>query len=1204
MIHKVFKTIQCILIIFLLQVNAFSQPAKWTLLIYLDGDNNLEDAGIEDMNEMEVVGSGDSVNILVQFDRIDGYDDTNDDWTDTRRFRITQDSDMDIISSTPVQMLGEVNMGHPQTLTDFINWGVTNYPAEHYMLVLWNHGGGWRKSGTDKKPYKDVCWDDTDDDHLSNAEVQQAIQNTGVHFSIIGFDACLMGMLETAFMVKDDAGIMVASEETEPWDGWDYENFLAPLIAQPSMSPDTLAKHIVQTYGRSYSEDYITQSAIDLTKTDSIIALTDTLITHIVQAGDWNNSGLARDDADSYYDEHIDLWGFVDYISTNSTHGHIRNSAAKIKGLISRTVISNFASSNFNNSKGIAIYFPDSSYYDNEYDSIAFAKNSLWDEFIKQMFIQYKPDDHEPNDHFALATPVRASYTYNGYLRNLSDIDIFQFYNEDTNNITIQLDVPNDFDLYLYSVHDSVISVLDTSKNSGTINEEIVYNDLPEGIYYILSSPNDTSSSPFSLEITGFTNYSENEHAFTMAYDFGKSDGTYYNENTDGIAVNFEYDTWDDIYLTGIWYYITDIDIVPGNGNNGTFNMEILDGFKESLMNDSVISVTPTKTGWNYVDLSELNLYFWNNIFVKINWDGINTPGLGYYNNTTENHTYIYEGHDSSWHINDTNAFLIRADMNIIPYSSGNDSCLCDTFTLITSDSGSIDDASGSNDYANNSDCQWLIQPPNANQVSLSFTEFDLEDGCDYVYIYDGTTTSSTLLAEFTGNSMPYPVMSSGGSMLVHFDTDGSVTEAGWTAVYDTAKIEFTPCFCDSIQTFTAISDTISDGSSIYNYKNNTECSWLIQPLGANQVSLQFIDFETEEGSDYVYIYDGATTSDTLLATFSGYSMPYPVMSSGGSMLVHFDTDGSVTEAGWSAVYDTSKIEFDPCTCKSLETITEASGTINDGSGIYQYDNNTNCKWLIQPPGAEKIKLKFTNFSIEEEYDFVSVYDGESTSSSLLGEYTGYNAPDTIYSTGNSILIHFESDNSYTDEGWDASFSIIPLPDTINPTITCIDNQAVDIQNTGSNYYTVTGTAFDPLSTDDNIQVADVTNDYNNSSSLQDATFPPGDTSVTWTVTDAAGNEASCIVEISVSDYVGYETQKVHDIAIFPNPTTGMLHFKINDITIQQIIISDITGKTILYRDDISEPLTYIDLSKYENGMYIVHVITQHKTFDIKILKE
>ena len=68
-----------------------SQPASWTIMVYLDGDNNLEDAAIDDVNEMEMIGSSDEVNIIVQFDRIDSYDETNGDWKDTRRFRIIQE---------------------------------------------------------------------------------------------------------------------------------------------------------------------------------------------------------------------------------------------------------------------------------------------------------------------------------------------------------------------------------------------------------------------------------------------------------------------------------------------------------------------------------------------------------------------------------------------------------------------------------------------------------------------------------------------------------------------------------------------------------------------------------------------------------------------------------------------------------------------------------------------------------------------------------------------------------------------------------------------------------------------------------------------------------------------------------------------------------------------------------------------------------
>jgi clostripain len=128
---------------------------EWTVMIYLDADNNLESAGINDINEMEMVGSSSDVNIVVQVDRIpysvlaannEGYldDSSNSNWTNTRRYYITQDFDPYQISSDLKSELGELNMGDPQTLVDFASWAVTEYPAEKYLLVIWNHGGGFR----------------------------------------------------------------------------------------------------------------------------------------------------------------------------------------------------------------------------------------------------------------------------------------------------------------------------------------------------------------------------------------------------------------------------------------------------------------------------------------------------------------------------------------------------------------------------------------------------------------------------------------------------------------------------------------------------------------------------------------------------------------------------------------------------------------------------------------------------------------------------------------------------------------------------------------------------------------------------------------------------------------------------------------------------------------------------------------------------
>ena len=122
----------------------FAQKAKWTFMVYLDADNDLEKYGIADFNEMETVGSSSDVQIIVQMDRSPNYDATNGDWADTRRFRVIKDNDTKTITSPVLQNLGEANMGDPNTLVSFVNWAKLNYPADHYCLVLWDHGGGWR----------------------------------------------------------------------------------------------------------------------------------------------------------------------------------------------------------------------------------------------------------------------------------------------------------------------------------------------------------------------------------------------------------------------------------------------------------------------------------------------------------------------------------------------------------------------------------------------------------------------------------------------------------------------------------------------------------------------------------------------------------------------------------------------------------------------------------------------------------------------------------------------------------------------------------------------------------------------------------------------------------------------------------------------------------------------------------------------------
>ena len=128
-----------------------NQIADWTVLIFMAADNNLESFALKDIAELERIGSTDNVNVIVQLDRAEDYVVTVDDWQDTRRFLIQAGSDDDVetIESLELENIGETNTGDPATLADFAIWGIENYPAERYALIVWDHGGAWLGIATD-----------------------------------------------------------------------------------------------------------------------------------------------------------------------------------------------------------------------------------------------------------------------------------------------------------------------------------------------------------------------------------------------------------------------------------------------------------------------------------------------------------------------------------------------------------------------------------------------------------------------------------------------------------------------------------------------------------------------------------------------------------------------------------------------------------------------------------------------------------------------------------------------------------------------------------------------------------------------------------------------------------------------------------------------------------------------------------------------
>jgi len=362
--------------------------AEWTVMVYLDSDNNLESAGINDINEMEMVGSTTEVNIVVQADRIPGYDISNSNWTTTRRYYITQDSNPILINSE-FNDLGELNMGDPDTLVDFASWAVSSYPAKKYLLVIWNHGGGFRSPAYTAK---DIAWDDTNGgDKITMPELEDALfaisNQMGKNIDIVGMDACYMAMIEVAYQIKDYADILVTSEESEPNDGWPYDTILGELAGNPLISPEQLSADIVDKYIYSYPFEEVTQSAIDLSYIDSLASQLSNLALAIMDDS-LTPKGVYLDAACSsqYYGDpdFIDLYDFCDKIFDHSNSLEIKIMAIIIQQTLSSTVInSDYSGWGVSGSKGLSIYFPWYYNYDSEkYNDTNFAQDTFWDEML------------------------------------------------------------------------------------------------------------------------------------------------------------------------------------------------------------------------------------------------------------------------------------------------------------------------------------------------------------------------------------------------------------------------------------------------------------------------------------------------------------------------------------------------------------------------------------------------------------------------------------------------------------------------------------------------------------------------------------------------------------------------------------------------------------------------------------------------------
>ncbi len=204
-----------------------SATRRWTVLIYLDGDNDLEENALEDMREMRqgiAAAKPGTVDVVVLFDRAKGYSREDGDWTETRVYHLGASGGKPVRGAEPLYNCGELDLSSPDTLENFVREGMRMFPAPRTALFLWNHGGGWAELINDE----DAPGAAEESPSMTLEGVRKALSRAAVAFpsgklDLLVFDMCLMGQAEVLVALAPFASYMVASPPLAPGDGLDYE---------------------------------------------------------------------------------------------------------------------------------------------------------------------------------------------------------------------------------------------------------------------------------------------------------------------------------------------------------------------------------------------------------------------------------------------------------------------------------------------------------------------------------------------------------------------------------------------------------------------------------------------------------------------------------------------------------------------------------------------------------------------------------------------------------------------------------------------------------------------------------------------------------------------------------------------------------------------------------------------------------------------
>lgn len=366
--------------------------AEWTILVFVNGDNDLERYALGDVNEMEAVGSDERVNVVVQLDRSERQSESDGDWSGARRYLVTADDDPRTIGSPTLEDLGEIDSGSAQTVLDFVEWGVAGWPAQRYALVLWDHGDGWSLDA-DPEPAstKGISYDDGAGTGLSVASgdltevVEGAAALMGQPIDLLGLDACVMQQWEVAWSVGDSAKTMVASEDYEGLEGWPYDDVLGDLVAKPTMSAPELGESVAL---RFHEIPDSTMSVLDLAQLPTLTArlndVADAVIVGGLAAETLRAAASGAQGYDGQFSREHDLVDLLQRIDAVSEDPEVKEATLAAIEAAELTILTSYNKGGIvKNSHGLSIFSPVEPSMPPLYAKAAWSAESRWDDLIQ-----------------------------------------------------------------------------------------------------------------------------------------------------------------------------------------------------------------------------------------------------------------------------------------------------------------------------------------------------------------------------------------------------------------------------------------------------------------------------------------------------------------------------------------------------------------------------------------------------------------------------------------------------------------------------------------------------------------------------------------------------------------------------------------------------------------------------------------------------